>query len=676
MRSLGLAASLQDIGYAYRLDLTYRDGGTAGWDQKDVISIDDIAFEVPFGGALGKPVSYNVAIGSSLGYLQGARARLPWAVAALTVTVGSAQVQLHRGVVRGINTNPQMPHQFGLLVMDQLYEADPLVPVEAITDSWSTPHLEDLESGYPLYYGQHVRPIYFAAVASDVGTLLGPRNVSSANHVASAWYGTDFSNKAYGTSPYSNTAIVLMYGKWNQQSGSDNQFAATFSGTPFAAIDIGSQDTRLLRFNRASEKSILGTAASSLYFSLPGNGAVIFWVASLKAGVNAAAIEFGPNPGVPPIRSIAELHGFMSHSFGGVSSDNLSLSAYAQDSAGTTFNLFANQPNVNVNAPPYTTTFSMTLTPSGGVSFFDTRYAVLFGPGIANTANVAPYLNCVVGAIAGMSPEAFRRYGVFALQTNSSDVAISTNPWAILDDVMSKYTLTPYRQDLSSAAQVAIQSWQFNALFHERQKLSSILDEFARTCGVALWAGDSGMLMSRVYLEPKSASLVGPDWALTPKDVFDIAETYNPLGTSTFETQALSRVQLNYAYDYQRGTYLSTAVADRNSNLLCNSAYAAGVRGAKTLESKYIMDAATASLAVGVEVRRSAQPQDFIDVTLPMRFFGMEVGDTVDLTNFASVLPPQDGGTDLYQAIRVTYSLARGEVQARLGSLLANAGIT
>ena len=265
---------------------------------------------------------------------------------------------------------------------------------------------------------------------------------------------------------------------------------------------------------------------------------------------------------------------------------------------------------------------------------------------------------------ANFLSKAFKRYSV-AMYAVETSAAISTNPWAILDDVMSHYTGTPYNQAQSSLAQIALSNcgWQINALFHERQPLSQIIDDFGKLTGTYCWVADSGQLSARMYTE---SGLSTVNRTLTTCDMFGGTLLTNPLGTTGYLQQAASKVTVDWAYDYQLGQYVSTNQASRVNNPLCNSAFAAGVQKEFRRQTKYAVDASVASAALYQAVRFSTQAADYLTLQLPARFFGIELCDVLQVQH---PLLPNCQGT--FQVTKLQVDYLGGTVTATMAALLA-----
>jgi hypothetical protein len=624
----------------------------------DLADLRGPSWEVPFMGGLGKPGLCQVTLSTSLGWIQANLPQLARAQVALEIQANSDLFSPFVGRVRSVSLGGLDINRVTLDLVDRFVDDNPLVPVEALVSSFATPHPEDLALGYPLYYGPHLRPAYHVAVTSDLSQWLGPRNVSSANHVSSVWFNSDPTLGRDPTLPH----VLLCKHTWHQQSTSDNLVTG---GRPFEVLDVGTRDTRLWRYQQAS--------LSSGAFTLALDNGLL---SAVPANVGGPAPSFDQiyislHPQVPNlVRRTYGAWGTLTYSPGTLAGsaelilETLVASGFSYDVG----NLFFVQ---RVPGPPYTVQFSTTVdSPSVlpifhnvlGSSLSDVRVHArlrLAGLSVGSAAQVGLALNFS----AELRPDVYRRYRVFSPIVSSADVAISGNPLAILDDVFRNQTGTPFLQDQSSAAQVLVQSYQFQCYLAERQALADLVDEFGRTTATYLWIGDSGTMHVRAYQESASVTV---DGAVTPDTLLDFQMLQNPLGQTTYETEAASRVRVSYAYDYQLGQYQGVVQADATVSALCASANAAGVRTEIDRESKYILSAAVASLYLGTLVRKVTQGQEYVQLKLPARYFGIEPADVLRVQH-----PAITGSQGLYQVTRLEPDYVGGTVAVTAARLLS-----
>ncbi len=615
----------------------------------DVTDLRGPSWEVPFMGGLGKPGRCQLTLCSSLAWIQSNLPSLSRAQVALTIQANSDRFCPFVGRVRGVSVDGRDANRITLDLVDRFLDDNPLVPLEALTDSYATPHPEDLGLGYPLYYGAHLRPFYHVAVTSDLSMLLGPRNVSSANHVSSVWFN---SNPELGRDP-TGLHVLLMKKSWHQQSGSDNVAAG---GRPFEVMDVGTRDVRLWRFQSAS----LNSGAALLAMDIGQLTGVPANISSPAPSQDNVYVAFQPLvPGL--VGRTYAAWGTLTFSPGtATGSAALMLETLVASGAGYQNGEFF--PTQFLSGPPYTATFSThvdspTVAPIFhnvlGTSFSNVQlHARMKLGGI--TVGCASQVSFALNFSAELRPEAYRRFRVFSPVVNSAEIAVSQNPLAILDDLFRNQTGTPFRQEQSSAAQVLTQSYTFHCFLAERQPLADLADEFARTTATYLWIGDSGMMQLRAYQESGQAAV---DAAVTPDTLLELRLLQNPLGTSAYESEAASRFRVSFGYDFQLGRYLNAVQADRTTNAVCVSAEAAGVRHELQRSSRHIVSPAVASLYLGTLVRKHAQTQEYLELKLPARYLGVELADVLRVQH-----PALAGSEGLYQVLRVEPDYLGGTV--------------
>ena len=656
MRALPSVSSASFVQLAAQLALALTDGSSYTFTENDMAAPPKLTAEVPFGGGIAKPTTLDVTLSTSLGWLQQHLATLQGSRARLTIFANSDQFQPHAGVVRGVTYDWHDLNKVTLQVVDPLLDQDPLVPVEALTDSWSTPHLEDLQSGYPLYYGKHVRPFYLAAVTSDCSVFLGPRNVSSANHVSSALGMFGGSNQSSLT-----TAAVLDGGVWAQEAAG-NTFSAGFGGSAFAVSWFNDGSPAFGFYSQGVTPQQYTAVMSAGLIVTPSIGTAWFVTPTLQYNPN-------PAPWVRPLHAEGSLAWSDPYT---ATSGNYGFSFYVSSGPGRIYDKpdglgGVARPVAIVDVSSYLAPFSFAMTSS--------LQQLLLNGGFGLAVEISPYgtgqfaaINATLNlsrAAGQLDATRFKRYSVFALPVSSADVAVSANPWGILDDVLTRYTGTPYNQAQSSAAQVTLAScgWQVNALFHERQPLSQIINELGLLTGTYTWVGDSGALSCRVYAESGLATV---DWTVPAGDLAGGSLTRNPLGTSGFLQQAASAVELDWGYDFRTRAYASTSVVNRLTNAKCTAAWSAGVQKSVTRQSRYVVDASVASAALYQLVRFSTQAADYLTAQLPARYLGLELADVLRVQH--PLLPSCSG---LFQVTRLTVDYFSGTVGVVAAALLA-----
>jgi len=665
MRNLPSVASADNVVLALSVAL-YDTASTmyAAFSLRDIAGLSGLSWEVPLYGGVSKPSNYQLDLVPGAAWLQANRGRLARSEVRLQVLANSDAFLPHVGRVRGWSVNGDDPNRVSLNVYDRLLDADPLVPVEYLPASWSALHPRELSAagslaatgaaGYPLYYGQHLRPAFFTAVTSDCSILLGPRNVSSANHCGSLWYCSDLTKGGDVVSGFHN---ILLNAAWQQQSGQAN---VASNAVPFEIMDGG--QGRAQRFWKQEYRAgFIASPISAGYLSVLADetmlgqaefgGNYLTGTGRLSKVINADFLGI----------TFMDFHGTLASSITALTAVELLLRV----GSGGNYGAFFVASQSGIASLSYTSRLPNAAVASAwaGAVFdgqSDVTLSPLYFPFPVNPNRLYNFVSSL-GLRAQLKSTAYARYAIFSPPVSSGDVAVSANPWAQLDDIMSHYTATPYRQDQSSAVQVAAGTFQFNALLDLRVYQSQLIDEWGQTCGVYAWAGDSGMVHYRAYQESASAAV---DRLVTTSDTLHLELQAAPLGTTVFQGAQAGRVSVDYLYDYQLATFGATAFADFTNNAICASAYNAGIQGEEKLQSARILDAATASLALGNMVRRYALGQEYVILDLPAKFWGVELADVLRVQH-----PVVPGSDALYQVTRLEPDYTGGKIKVTAGRL-------
>ena len=647
MRPLTNVQSETNIAAMVKISIVSQDGATTwNFDHKDVHELSEVKWESAFMGGLGKPSNYRISISSSLGFITANINQFPKAIANLIINLNDEIFRVHKGRVRQIARNGADPNLFELSIYDSLLDANPKFPVEAIVDSYTGVHPEvaNADMGYSQYYGKHTRPFFHTAVDCDIDQLIGPFNVSSENHVNSVFFNPDL-HLGTDTSQKHN---LLIHKDWAQQSGTSNQVSG---GYPFEVMDHSPNDVRIWEYDGflhkddnivTNSEGILGTANNGYSSTLAHIDNADDPSAALPVGLLAdvtvdktTRINFSSKFTNTTVTS---------HSVRiGVTSDDGNHRYVVADSSGATISA-----SVDIQATVGADLFKE--DKKGFIEFF------VFGSttgGVTHTGSVA----------LGVSLKSlnYQNYSIFSPQVNCDDIAISENPVQILEDIFNQTGIT-FRQDHSSSTQVDVQSHHFQCYFAERDLVTRVLDEFGRVTATTLWLGDSGMINMRTYQESGS---VTTDAIITTSDMFGFKLMTNPLGTSRFITDKARRIQVDYGYDFQENIYKTHATADKNSNSLCDSANASGVETEIIRQSKYIMEADTASYYLGNIVRKATQDEEFVEMVLPMRYLGIELADVINVRH-----PMLVSSDNLYQVINVGHQYLKGRIKVTGARLL------
>lgn len=667
MRNLTSIESSNNIIADLEFHLKFADQSTTViFGKNDIVSLGRVSWEQSFAGGFGRPSNYRITLQSSVDFIKPNLKQLVRGETFLKISVNSDNFTPHAGRVRDIKRFGNNPDLIELQIYDRLLDNNPSFPVESIVDSYSTPHPEisNTDFGYPVYYGKHARPFYMTPVDCDVATLLGPRNVSSANHVSSVWYN-------FGV--IENPLEQLLFNKsWSQQSGGTNECTG---GEPFEFRDGQGAETKLIAIDGSrtgpQELSWSDFSTASVYDSVVGGYAV----AEVGKGYVLSPVPFWPPPEVD-----REVRVYFSAIL------NLEVQAVTKMS-------FSNVTLVRAGTG-YVSRFGATaIIPDGpDASVFSVNCGTFIGEVDVKSSHANGILNnrdnylsfsvreaLAVGSLATQSDiqlttsidmsyrlksEAFKNYSVYAAQVNCSEIAISENPVAILGDMFDQSSIN-YVTSQFSQGRTETSSYNLQCFFGEREPITGIVDEFGRISGSYLWVGDSGFMNYRSYQESATAvvdaTITSCDYSL---DSFEIMD--NPLGTTTFETQKTRRVKIDYKYDFSTGNFNGNITADRNNNVFCNSADASGISGEISLQSKYILESDTASLYLQNVIRQTTQDETIVQMNLPARFFGLELNDVVKVQH-----PALQNSESLFQITRIEPDYLSGNVSIKANELLS-----
>lgn len=665
MRTLTSVQSASYIQADIFVNITPTDQSTTfNFDHVDIIGLTGLSWEIPFGGGLGTPSNYKLTLSSSLEFIKNSIKNLPKAEVRLRIDLNDDTIYPHVGRVQSIERNGSDPNQFTLKVYDRILDANPSFPTRSIVDSYSVSHPEVINSdfGYPRYYGRHHRPFFMTPVDCYLGSMLGPVNVSSANHVSSVFFN---SNKTIG---YADLTVVhehlmttdISSPGWHQDSGADNFF-----------INRDHFEVQEESLNVGNLKEFSGADVKNIFPEISSIGLLQEWGASRFA--SRAWVYVDPNSlgfvsaGVQPLISRK-----INASIDGVTKINFTSSF--------TNIINTNSHHVKVITIDGDNTYENNL---GFVGAVDSNYFVgsVDVSSIDNVYNMfdldSSYFRFLVGGdatdnvnwkgnvqiSANIKSEEYTNYSVYARVVNSADIAISENPIAILDNIFD-VTSVQFVQNQSSLAQANIDgNYNMQCFFGERQPLTSIIDEFGKTTANYMWIGDSGMINYRTYQESASVTL---DATITTSDMLEFSLKENPLGVTQYQARKAKRLKLDYGYDFIRGRYSDTIVADPSNTALCNSAQAKGIDTEIIAQSKYILSTDTASRYLGNLVRRATQAEEFAELVLPARYMGIELADVVKVQH-----PMLVGSEGLFQVTAVTPDYITGTVFIRTTKLLS-----
>ncbi len=649
------------------LELTDVDSATYVHSSDDISAISNLQWQIAFDGGLSKPNNYNISLSvNCLDTVKVLRQKYIRAETRLTMVVGSAgnTAQLHVGRVRNISVGEDDPFKLNLFILDKLFDDKPLFPKETMSDSYSTVHLEDLTAAQPIYYGKHHRPFYHTATDSSLATLLGPRNISSANHVSSVWFNSNFTEG----NDINNPNLIIMEKSWEQQSGSSNLISG---GDIFEVKDLDTLSGRLAKFNGSYGVSSNSTfdVASSNFREGNATADACFYTSEMSGNNPSAGpgfFNFWATPYIErviPQEILKTNHVNFAFLANNPAANGISARLAVSSGAGLILQtLFSIIGNTTTGSAGTDASGQLLLTEGGKKSFifFTNVVSTSTAPSRTFTATMSLQL------AASLKSEGYKKYSIMSPVVSSADIAISANPFGIFDDIASNHLGLQYHQDQSSQTQVDVQSYELQMFLDDRIPVTDILDEIGRISDVSIWAADSGMLKLKTYQESATAtSSINQTITLCnmyPK-TFRIEDA--PLGTTVTGQQLFSEIRLGSKWDFQLGQYKENNVASKLNNNLCNSMFNSGINKTLSITTEYITDPNVASYYLGKLVRKHCQGTDIVTFEGGPSLLNIELADVLKIQH-----PMIVGSESLYQVIKSDLNVMKGSMKVTAAKLV------
>lgn len=665
MRSLTSIQSSTIVKASLQFHLKLSDQSTTFiFGQGDINALTGINWEIPFGGGFSKPSNYQITLATSVDFIKTYRKTIINGEGSLKVFVNSDNFVPSIGRVRDMTRFPANLNLIQLQVYDKFLDSNPKIPIASIVDSYSPlhPEVSNADMGYPLYYGKHTRPFFLTAVDCNINTLVGPFGVSSENHVSSLFFNTDMTKGCN----FEERHVTLFNKTWRQESTSTNR---TFGGNPFEIKEPTNQanEAKILLLEGSGVLSTTVLSGNGTMQSLSGASGVYEMDAvpankSLPDRLRKYIGQFYFNANLPQEvehlkrvswnYSLSGVSGLATNSFNSTSLlifqdsgntfDSTVVFSHGSTFVESTFQTWPVSVDGNLNF--------LNKKNKSGLSF------VLFCGSTDNDA----VLTLGVSMLATLKSEGYKNYSIFAAQQNCAEIAITENPMGIAADIINQTSFS-FVAAQNSQAQYNTSSYNFQCLFDKRQDLTKILDEFGRTSAAYMWVGDSGFINFNTYQD--SQTLVTSDLisaTITTTDFVENSLTIrdNPLGTTVFDTQKAQRVQIDYDYDYTLDKFVQSNVANPDNNAFCNSAFNSGIQTAINVKTRYIKEAFTSSLYLANIVRKVTQDEQIVEMSLPARFFGLELSDVIKLQH-----PVLVGSESLFQITKISPDYLKGSVK-------------
>ena len=585
MRSL---PSIQGQSYIKaRLNFSLQDiptpGNTLVFSAGDIQGITPIEWAVPFGGGFGIASKYEITLSSSLGGIKSFIGNVIGREATLRVDVNSDTFYPHKGRVRHASRVSNDPNLLILRVFDLLQSDDPPIPLLSSSDNYSEVHLEDLALGQPILYGKYnARVIPYVAVNSYPDTFLLPNSISfaSAIQTSSRHFQSNLANGG-DTDNIQAVNVTADSGQWlatdaeHPTNPKIGLFTQKSESNSFHSQIIQNRDLPIVGSNKYVDQYFTEIGAYDYSADIAPMEIPIDGLSFLTCSIQIIQ----RNSGVESF-TLTRVALFVNSGDGEFTTNIFSVGLdQNQVSSLASFNFV--HPLVTYMWPGSAGYDSLSPGRTG-------RLQLTWDHTIETNSKFDVAIFCkFTGRLLSSS---YKRYSVF-IGVDSTGNYVSENPFAILDDIFSHFSSTPYLSLQSSNAQIDVQSFAFHCLFAEREELSKIVEQFGRQARTYVWAGDSGMVNYRTYQE--SGTIV--DSALTDatigvEDIINLELRENPLGTSLFGQQQYSKFTVRYNFDFQKNAYQNSVVANKNNNALCESANAAKVTKALTSYNHGMLD--------------------------------------------------------------------------------------
>ena len=660
MRSLPSVESSRIVNTSLAFKVTPVDQSTTfTFSNWHIQNLTPISYEINYLGGFGKSSTYQITLSHEAGltFWKENYRKFVKAETALTVYANSDEFTPHIGIVQDITRFANDPGMIELQIFDKFFNNIPQYPASAIVDSYSDVHPEVSNNnwGYPSYYGKHVRPFYMTPVDCDLKALIGPINVSSTNHVSSLYFNRD---KTLGISNVQSASqLILLDQSWAQQSGATNLSSGAL---PFEVHDSDRLYSHIWKFTESHNENRQGTQLS---IDAEYESFIDGYLRAKYAHESGTTASRLLRPSLNSDSKLKILH-TTKLNYSVITSDTVNpldyigtliLDITEVGTAETFFDITSNQAVGSVD---------LTGTAAYDAGQENYKFSFYFFHRKA-TAGILPTMQASISWGAQLKSENYANYSIFAAQVNCSDIAISENPLHILTDIYSQSTLS-FRQSQASDTQAILENsgYAFQCYFGQRKKLTDISQNFAEITGTYIYVGDSGQINFRAYQESATASL---DTVITPHDyqkgTLKIMD--NPLGTTIYDTEKAKRIAIEYNYNFTTERYESSLVADANNTAACNSVSATGINNEISTATEYFLEADTASMYLSNLLRKKTKDEQIVQMTLPARFFGLELADVIKLQQ-----PILEGSESLYQITKLKPDYLRGNVAITANKLI------
>ena len=645
MRSLTSVTSSNNVLIDIEFRATLTDASTTWvFDVDDISMVSPINWEVPFMGGFGKVSDYTITLQTSEGFNQNDIANFIRAETALKITANSDSFTPHVGRIRSIQRGTSDRNKTTFRVFDRFFDDDPTFPPDLISDVYGSPPVYALQNNIAqtYYYGQHSRGIFLTPVSSDFETLYTPKNVSSGNMVNSFEMRLEKRGDQVSIYPlnlgYSATSATWVGNRLEAFDVDGDDVESLFSlNTPYSEptpnIDVLSGSNSFKLRSRSSQKRVYEYSLEPTNALTAGNDQYTYWETNFP-------IDLSDDFNLLNTASYSVVVS-MSQMTTPVASEYVRISCSMGNDVGGTGTFGDKQVLDNPNSDSTVGTFDFTGMSSTQRKWISKKNASLrFTPSLyIRTNSEGDYgggrvtFEVDLTLSGDMNPELYNGYNIFTIPDAPSDVAISENPAYIAAHICSESGIG-FKTDQFSAAQSAMGNINFQCFFDKSESTSEIFDDFGQQIGQYFWAGDSGFLSTKLYMDGTTSV----DLNLNLDEIVDntLSIKENILGSSTVESSKKRLFNLSYDYDYTKGIYNHQRVDSYNSNDPTSYYHimnGSGVKGKKTLKSKYIISSETAYNVSRIQAAKYAHDDTMLNFDLSPRYLGLEIADKISITS-------------------------------------------
>lgn len=648
MRTLTSIESSTLINASLEFKLASTDGGNVWtFGNEDISNITPVDWRIPFAGGLGKSSTFKITIQTSIQWITENLTQIPNGQTFLNVSVNSDNFQSHSGRVRTISRDANKLNSIELTIFDRFLDNNNRFP-PTLSDSYTELHPEVLNAdiGKPYYYGKNLRPYYHVAVDCDIRTLIPPTNINSGNGptaATSVYFQSDLGN---GFDITNKSVALFQHYEWDY-------LGQTITGSgDFEVGDFATDDIRTWSYKGRSAVSLKlaetgYTVNSDGFIGVMSEGVLdgnITYSQEKPSNINMMYLNSEVQTAFTEIDRIGSI--YYVGAITGASVTSASEYRFGQTSFTNFFGVVSVNTHMIVDSD---TLWGGYLSKSQG------NYPLQLNLRNASVTGALSYDSTLMFSMH-LKSESYKNYSIYTVHQNCSSSILSDNPLAIQSHIFSENTIG-FNIEQSSESQLLVNNlgYSFSCYFDKRTPVFELADEIGIQTQTYMWAADSGVINFRTY---QNCADVAINATITTSDIQDIKILDNPLGFSRFAAPKGSEYQIAYDYDFQQEKYKQVLYADKNNNGFCTSASNIGLTQRREFKSKYIMTSDVASIYMNKVVKIGTSNEEFVQVTLPARFFKLELADVVRVEHPAII-----GSESVYQITQLNHDYKKGLVR-------------